>query len=385
MNGTDALVPELNRWQQRALLVGGAALAACAAGAFLSPSQFFRSYLIGYLFWIGLALGSTAILMLHHLVGGNWGFVIRRPLESATRTLPLLAALMAPLLLGLPHLYLWAQPAEVARDPVLQHKALYLNVPFFVARAVLYFGIWIVLAYFLNRWSFEQDRTGDASTVRRLQLLSGPGLVLYGLTVTFASVDWVMSLEPHWFSTIYGVLFMIGQGLLTLAFATALLLLLSRHEPLAGALNAGHFHDLGNLMLAFVMLWAYIAVSQFLIIWSANLPEEIPWFLRRLGGGWQWVALVLALFHFAVPFLLLLSRDVKRRAEIIGRLALALIAVRLADLYWMVSPAFQRGFALHWMDVAAPLGIGGVWLAYFMRQLKRAPLLPLHDPRFSNG
>jgi hypothetical protein len=368
---------DFDRFQRRAGAAGIAALAACAAGAAGSPDQFFRSYLFAYLFWIGIALGCFAIVMLHHLVGGSWGVVIRRLLESGAGTLPLMAVLVLPLVAGLPRLYVWARPEAVAGDELLRHKAPYLNVPFFVGRLVFYFAVWIALAHLLNKWSEEQDRTLSPQVKTRLQLLSGPGLVLYGLTVTFASVDWVMSLEPHWFSTIYGILFMTGEALATLAFVILALLVLVRRKPMADVLKATHFHDLGNLMLAFVMLWAYVCFSQFLIIWSGNLPEEIPWYLRRLTGGWGWVAVVLVVFHFALPFVLLLSRANKQRLQILAGIAGGVLVVRLVDLFWMVMPAFHPGgFRVHWMDLLMPVGIGGLWLAAFVWRLKRRALLP---------
>lgn len=368
---------DFDRFQRRAGAAGIAALAACAAGAAGSPDQFFRSYLFAYLFWIGIALGCFAIVMLHHLVGGSWGVVIRRLLESGAGTLPLMAVLVLPLVAGLPRLYVWARPEAVAGDELLRHKAPYLNVPFFVGRLVFYFAVWIALAHLLNKWSEEQDRTLSPQVKTRLQLLSGPGLVLYGLTVTFASVDWVMSLEPHWFSTIYGILFMTGEALATLAFVILALLVLVRRKPMADVLKATHFQDLGNLMLAFVMLWAYVCFSQFLIIWSGNLPEEIPWYLRRLTGGWGWVAVVLVVFHFALPFVLLLSRANKQRLQILAGIAGGVLVVRLVDLFWMVMPAFHPGgFRVHWMDLLMPVGIGGLWLAAFVWRLKRRALLP---------
>ena len=386
MNELETLRPELDRIRKRALLVGGAGLGICIVGAFPNPEQFFRSYLLGYLFWIGIALGSFAILMLHHLVGGAWGFVICRTLESATRTLPLMGLLFVPLLLGMHHVYVWARPEEVAADELLQHKSYYLNLPFFIARAAVYFAIWIGIAYFLNKWSAEHDRTTDPSLARRFQLLSGPGLLLYGLTVTFAFVDWVMSLEPHWFSTVYGVMFMIGQVLGALAFAIVVTALLVKRKPLSDVVVPGHFHDLGNLLLAFVMLWAYIAFSQYLIIWSGNLPEEIPWYLQRSSGGWQWVALLLFLFHFCLPFLVLLSRGAKRRVQILATVAATLAVMRLVDLFWLVAPAFHSaGFRLHWMDLGIPVGIGGIWIAVFVWQLGKRALLPAYDPRLKEA
>ncbi len=381
---TQRVHPRLDRIQHRSLIAGGVGLGLCLGGAFLSPEQFFRSYLVAYLFWTGIALGSFAIVMLHHLTGGGWGFVIRRLLEAGTRTLPLMAVLFVPLLFGLPDLYVWARPAEVASDPILQHKSLYLNIPFFLIRTAGYFAIWIGVTYFLNKWSVEQDRTAEPLLTRRLQVLSGPGLVLYGLTATFASIDWAMSLEPHWLSTIYGVMFIVGQVLATLALMIPMALLLADREPLSNVVSPAYLVDLGNFLLAFVMLWAYMAFSQYIVIWSGNLPEEIPWYLHRTTGGWQWIALFLIIFHFAVPFLLLLSRVTKRSVQMLSAVAAALIVARFVDLFWLVVPAFHHtGVHIHWMDLVAPIGIGGIWMWFFIWQLKGRSLLPLHDPRLA--
>lgn len=386
MNPNMASTEDFKRAQKLALAFGSAGLAVCALGAAFNPAQFFRSYLVAYLFWAGIALGCVSVIMLHHLVGGRWGVMIRRLLESGTRTFPLLVLLLVPLLFGLPHLYLWARPEVVAHDELLQHKSPYLNVPFFLARSAFYFAVWLILSYFLNKWSAEQDRTPTASVKSRLQYLSGPGLVLYGLTATFAAVDWVMSLEPHWFSTIYGAVFIVGQVLATLAFVIVALTLLSDREPMKGALRPSHFHDLGNLMLAFVMLWAYVAFSQFLIIWSGNLPEETPWYVRRLSGGWGWIAGILIGFHFILPFFLLLVRETKRRAGVLAILACAMLVLRLVDLFWVVAPAFHENrIQVHWMDLAAPVGVGGIWLAVFLSQLKRRPLLPAAEFPLEGG
>jgi hypothetical protein len=345
------------RWP---LLIWAVAGAVCAWGAFASPQQFFRSYLMAYLFWSGVALGCLAVLMLYHLVGGGWGVLIRSMLEAGTRTIPLLALLFVPVVVGMPHLYPW----------VNRHKGAYLNVPFFLARAVACFVVWGVLAYLLNRWPSE-----------RLRKLSGPGLVLFVLTVTFASIDWAMSLEPDWYSTIYSALFIVGQVLSTLAFVLALLGVLASRTSLGEVLSARYLRDLGNLLLTFVVLWAYMAFSQFLIIWSGNLSEEIPWYLRRVKGGWEWVAGFVIVFHFALPFLLLLSREVKRRVTVLAGLAAALLVVRLVCVFWMVEPAFgDTTPRFHWLDWLAPVAIGGLWLGTFAWQLKRKPLLPMHDP-----
>lgn len=370
----------LDRIQYLSLVTGGVALALCAWGAASTPQQFFRSYLMAYIFWSGITLGCLAVLMLYHLVNGGWGVLIRRMLEAGTRTLPLVALLIVPVLVGIPQLYTWAHPEAVARDPLLQHKSVYLNIPSFLIRAVVYFAIWGILAYLLNRWSSDQDRSGAPWLARRLHRLSGPGLVLYVLTVTFASLDWTMSLEPDWYSTIYSALFIVGQVLSALALLIAVLGLLASRTSLAEVLSPRYLNDLGNLLLAFVILWAYMAFSQFLITWAGNLTEEIPWYLRRVNGGWGWIAGFLIVFHFALPFLLLLSRQVKRRVAVLASLAGALLVVRMVSVYWMVEPAFgdaQPRF--HWLDWIAPIGIGGVWMAVFVWHLKRRPILPLHD------
>jgi hypothetical protein len=378
------LAEKLSTMQKRAAVVGISFLAACVIGAFVAPQQFFRSYLIGYLFVAGIALGALALLMIQHLITGGWGFVGRRPFEAATRTLPFLLVAFVPLVFGLSELYEWAVPEHVAGDQLLEHKAVYLNVTFFLMRTVIYFAVWIGLASQLNRWSRAQDR-GEPTDLRRFQRVSGVGLLVFGLTVSFASVDWVMSLEPHWFSTIYGMQFIAGMVLSALAFTVPVLVTLSKYEPLSRHIERKHYHDFGNLLLAFVLLWAYLAFSQYLITWSGNLPEEIPWYLSRTQGGWQYIGLLLVVFHFAVPFFVLLSRATKRSARILSRVAIAILVLRLVDLVWLVEPAFVSNLSIHWMDVAAPIGIGGVWLALYCRQLKALPVLPANDPRFSGN
>jgi hypothetical protein len=325
--------------------------------------------------------------MLQYITGGGWGWIIRRILESATRTLPLLVVLFLPLLLGISDLYEWADPHHVAGDPILQHKHLYLNVPFFLARAAVYFTAWLLVARFLNRWSAEQDASGDPMLAQRLEYLSRGGLLVYSLTMTFASIDWVMSLEPHWFSTMYGVLYIAGQALAGFSFVIALTVVLSQYRPLSGFIHREHFHDLGKLMLAFVMFWAYVSFSQYLIIWSGNLPEEIPWYLRRLHGGWGWVGIAIVLFHFLLPFLLLLPASANRNSRVLMTVAGIVLFMRIADIFWYVRPATSPvpRLTLHWMDLAAPLGVLGIWLFVFLGQLTRRPLLPVNDPEFAEA
>lgn len=375
-----------DRLQRNGLVAGVVGAVLCLLGFFVARPVFFRAYLVAWVFATGIALGCLAILMLHHLSRGGWGVVGRRILEAATRTLPVLLLLSLPLLLGMRDLYEWARPEAVRADAVLQHKAPYLNVPFFWIRLVLYFAVWYGFAFLLNRLSLEQDRTGDARLARRMQLIAAPGLAAYCLCATFASVDWLMSLQPHWFSTIYGVYFVGGQGLSGFAFLIAVAMYLSRREPMEAVLAPRFFHDYGKLFLAFVMLWAYFSFSQFLIIWSGNIPEETIWYVRRIRGGWGPVALALVVFHFVAPFLLLLSRDLKRTPRLLGGVALLMLVMRYVDLFWQAEPAFHEGsFSVHWVFPAALLAVGGLWFAAFVRELKQRPLLPVNDPYLADA
>ena len=375
--------PDLDRVQRIGLGAFGVGLLLCVFGWMQDPDQAIRSYLTGFLLTVGLPLGSLALLMVHHMVGGQWGMVMRRLLEASTRTLPLLVVLIVPILLSMPVLYKWARPEVVAGDAVLQAKAPYLNVPFFIGRTAFYFAVWMLWAFLLNRYTAEQD-AGGGDARRKLTNISGPGIVVFALTVTFAVTDWAMSLEPHWYSTIFGVIFMIGQGLSTLSLVVIALAILMEYAPMKGLVRPNHFHDIGNLMLAFTMLWAYTNFSQFLIIWSGNLPEEIPWFIHRLHGGWGVIAGMLVFFHWALPFVLLLMRFNKRKAGMLARIAVLILIVRLLDLTWIVQPNFTEGhFQLHWMDLAAPLALLGLWLAFFVRQLKQRPLEPTEMARLA--
>jgi hypothetical protein len=383
MNGSDDRAEWIAKAGKGSLIVGIVAAALCALGAYFDRQQFFRSYLFAYVFWVGIPVGCLGVVMIQHLVGGTWGFIIQRLLESAIRTLPVIALLFLPLFLGMTSIYSWARPDGVTQGAILPRQSLYLNVPAFAVRAVLYFAIWITLGTLLTKWSEEQDRRADPLLTERLKTLSGPGLVLYGLTVTFSSIDWVMSLEPRWFSTIYGMIFMVSEGLVALAFVIATSYFLWNRKPLAQVARPWVLQDLGNMLLAFVMLWAYTSFSQFLLIWVENLQREIPWYLHRLTGGWGAVAIALAAMQFAVPFLLLLSRANKRRAETLCAIALLVVLMHLLELFWLVAPTFYpTGLSLHTLDVLTPVAIGGLWLAAFLGHLRGRSLVPLHDPRF---
>ena len=384
MNKAETSLPGLERVGRSASLAGSGALMLLVLAGMHDRTQFFRSYLLAFIFWMGLPLGCSALLMLHNMVGGTWGFPLRRMLESSTKTFTLMAALFLPFILlrGLPALYSWADPTKVAKDPILQYKHSYLNVPFFTTRAAIYFFAWILITSLLNKWSRQQDESGDPALLNRIQTLSAPGLAIYGLTATFASVDWVMSLEPHWASTIYGMIFMVTGALASMALVTVVVILLSNQESLSGLVTPKVLNDYGNLLLTFTMLWAYLSFSQYLIIWGGNLREEIPWYMTRARGGWTSVALLLIIFHFAVPFLLLLTRYVKRRAKVLGWVAAGLLVMSLVDIYWLTVPAFEKaGPEFHITDWLAILGIGGLWLWRFTSQLQGRPLLPVHDPR----
>lgn len=375
----------VGRVQQWALIAGLVGLTLCAVGAIFRPAVFLQSYLFAYLFLLGLALGSMAILMLQYLTTGDWGVVTRRVLESAMRTLPWLAVGFLPVALGARELYVWARPAQAAAEG-LDYRAEYLNLPFFVARAVIYFAVWLAMAHRLDRWSREQDRGAALEWLKRLRRLSGPGLALYGVTITFAAYDWLMSLNPEWYSTIFGLLIIAGQALSAIAFVIVVATLLARGEPMERALQPRHFHDIGKLMLAFVMVWAYLAFSQLLIVWSGNLPQEIRFYLPRMQSDWRWVGVSLIVLHFALPFALLLSRDLKRRAAHLAALAGLVIVMRVIDLFWLVAPEFRRrGLAVDWFDPLTVVGLCGVWLALFIRELKTRPLLPLRDPHLADA
>jgi hypothetical protein len=383
-------VADLEALRKKALMAGGAGLLICVIGFVVDRDQFFRSWLIAFLLFLGLSLGSMALMMIQHLSGGTWG-VFRRVFEASSRTLPLMAVLFLPIVAGMGDLYPWTHADLVAEDEILRHKAPYLNSGFFLARAVFYFLGWTAIAWTLTAWSKKQDE-GDMSVNLKIQRLSGFGIVFYALTVTFAGIDWIMSLNPHWYSTLFGFLMLGGQGLAALSFTIIASTILSKRAPMADLLKPHHFHDLGKLSLAFVMLWAYFNFSQFLLTYAANLVEEIPYFITRLSNGWQYLAIFLLLFHFFVPFSLLLSRDNKRTASRLVVVACWILFMRFVDLFMLVSPEFastgvnlhlvegESHVFVHWLDIAAPIGIGGVWLWMFFTQLAQRPLLALRDP-----
>ena len=381
----DLRAPEVvKKISQRSLVIGVFFAAISGVLAFLRPDQFYRAYLLGFMCWLGVALGSMAILMIRHLTGGGWGTVIRRILGAAMRTVPLLAVLFIPVIFGIRHLYIWAQPLSNIEDKHLrehleQITQTYLTVNGFIIRAVFYFAIWNLLSFLLSKWSKETDSAGAPDNSGRFKAVCGPGLILYGFTISFAAIDWVMSLDPSWISTIFGLVILIGEVLSAMCFAVVVERILYNYKPMSELLKPDFVHDHGKWMLAFVMVWAYFNFSQWLIIWAGNLPSEITFYLKRLSGGWASVGLFLVLFHFAIPFATLLSRPFKRNIRKLVWLAVWLLLMRWVDLFWIIEPNFSKTFTVTVADIVVPIGIGGIWLWYFFRNLAELPLIPAYD------
>ncbi len=388
---------DLNSWRTVALGIGGVVSAIILIIAAIFPEsreQALRAWLLGFIFWGGIGIGGLGILLLQHLTGGAWGIVIRRIAEACSRTLPIIAILFVPIAIGVAthSIYEWTT-IDINTDRILMERQPYLTTHWFIIRAAIYFVMWGAMAYFLNIWSLKQDQTDDPEMALKLandlSKFSGPTMVFYVLVVTFAAIDWVMTLDPHWYSTIWGMLYAVGWALSCFCFAVALLAFLANKAPMNRVLGSKHFHDIGKLMLALVMIWAYFNFSQFLIIWSGNLPEETHWYLTRMEGTWAYIGILLLVFHFAFPFLVLLNRDLKRNAKWLARVAVFILVLRLVDMFYMIGPSpligaggnetdFATSFT--WMYLAAPLGVGGIWLWYFLGELVKHPLVPINDP-----
>ena len=377
-------VPEawyrVERWSLIAGIVGAIA---CIIGAIIYPADhFLRAYLVGFMFWLGITLGSLAIVCLIHVTTAQWGFAVRRILEAAARNISLLTLLFIPLMVGVTRLYPWAQPGA-DRDFLTRLQRPYLNPTMWIVRAIIYFIAWNVCAWALSRWSWRQDAPPDRAYRRRFQTFAGATLGIYGWTMTFASVDWMMSLDNHWRSTIYGFYVMAGQGLIGFSFLIVVAVLLWKYRPISEYMTVTHLHDMGKLMFAFLILWAYQAFSQGLIYWMGNIKDEITWYVNRITGGWWWIGLALILLHFFVPLFLLLSQSIKRDASKIIVLAIWMIVMRWIDLYWLIIPNFpdtKGRFSFSWMLIASTVGIGGLWVYAFLVNLKSHPLIPRHDP-----
>ncbi|HLH39618.1 MAG TPA: hypothetical protein VKX39_10760 [Bryobacteraceae bacterium] len=363
------------------MLIGAPFLAASAGAAFFAPTDFFHAYLIGYLLWLGVTLGAMALLMLQYLTGGAWGLITRRVFEAASRTLPLFVILFIPFVFGLADLYDWAISDITRRDPIVQHRSAYMNPAFFIGRSGIYFALWIALAFFLNRWSIRQDKGNELALQSRLAKFSAAGVIIYLFTISFASVDWAESLETNWASSIWGFLFISAEGVVALSFTIIVLAYLKTREPMSRILKPDHFHDLGKMLFANIMLWAYLCFVQYLIVWSENLTNEISYYRTRTGTSWGWLGLCLIVVEFAIPAVLLLSRFLKRNAYLLGAVAAVVFIMQYMYLVWIVLPSYYKnGFGFNWMDIVTPMGVGGVWLWVFLRELSWLPLLPMNAP-----
>ncbi len=386
MNQLDFAAPPIAKTiATRSLIIGVIFSIVAVALAFQNLDHFYHAYLVSYMDWLGIALGSMAILMIRHLTGGGWGMVIRRILGAAMRTVPLLFVLFIPIAFGMRHLYVWARPLDPGMDKhLLEHLQIitktYLTPSGFVYRAIFYFVIWYLISFLLSKWSKETDRPGAPDNTPKFKAVAGPGLILYGFTISFAAIDWVMSLDPSWISTIFGLVVLIGEVLAAMCFSVVVERILYNYKPMSEMLQPSFVHDHGKWMLAFTMVWAYFNFSQWLIIWAGNLPTEITYYLRRLNGGWGYVGLFIVIFHFAVPFAILLSRSFKRNIYKLVWLAAWMLVMRYVDLYWIIEPNFSKTFTVTPADLVLPFAIGGLWMAYFFRNLAGLPLLPAYDP-----
>ena len=399
MTAQDYKAPEsVSRLEKRALVIGVLGLVGCIIGWNIQKDAFIRSYLVAFLAVLGLSLGSLGLLMLQHLTGGHWGIVIRRPLEAASRVMWLVAGFFIPLIFGMKYLYSthkvgaedrlgWLNQPKAGEEGALSHlQQSWLTQNAFLGRAALYFLIWIGLTLLFNALSAQQDVNKDDRKLRaRIKFFAGPGIILYVFAMSFAAIDWVMSLSPHWASTIYGFMFVAGQAISAMSLMILVVVMLAGSEPFSHYIQERHLHDLGKLLFAFNMLWAYFSFSQLLIIWSGNQPEEITFYHERLQGAWGFVAVGVLLLHFFLPFLVLLSHDVKRNKRLIPIVAAWMIAMRVLDLYWLTRPEFTRMALPNLWDLAAILGLGGLWFWFFAAQLKRRPLLPLGDPKLEEA
>ena len=379
--------PVIKTIQSRSLAIAGVGIVISLAVAFTRPTEFFRGYLLSYMDLLGICLGSMAILMINYTTGGGWGISIRRLLGAAMRTWPMFAVLFVPFgIWGAPRLYQWWSPEQasnpVIREHLVKHSFIihdYLNHEGFWIRAVIYFVLFGGMSYLLSKWSFELDQPPVRNLSARFKRLCAPGMIVYAFAITFAVIDWVMSLNPSWISTIYGLIFVAGQLIAALAFTIVIERILSRYRPMGSLLRPSYVHDHGKFLLAFIMLWAYFSFSQWLIIWAGNLPEEISWFMRRLHGGWQYVGLFLVVFHFFVPFFLLLSRPLKRDISRLVWVAAWMLFARYVDLFWHIEPSFSQSFVVTIADLAIPFAMGGLWFAYFCYNLNKWPLIAAYD------
>jgi hypothetical protein len=358
----------------------------CAILAPGNPKQFFFSWLVSFLFFLSLALGGLFFVLIQYASQGGWGIVLRRIGETVFATIPVMALLFIPILFGLPSLFEWAHPGAAEHDALLRWKEPYLNVPFFLIRAGFFFVIWSFIALMYYRGSSGQDVTGDSRVTARLRRFAGPAIIVLALTQTFASVDWIMSLTPHWYSTMFGVYFFAGSFVGFIALLSVVVVSMRGAGLLNTVITAEHLHDIGKFLFAFTAFWAYIAFSQFFLMWYANLPEETIWYKARIEGSWKAVSILLIMGHFVAPFLYLMGRAVKRRGSTLALGGAWVLAMHFLDIYWQVMPTLHpEGFRPSVLDVAAFLAVGGCFVAAVGWLMRRQALVPLRDPRLAES
>jgi hypothetical protein len=366
------------------IAAGLAGLIATGIGFALDAREALFSYLVAIAYWLGMAVGALILLASMHASSAKWPVVVRRMLEKMSTSCIVFVPLFIPVLAGMKYLFVWvSRPSNLTEETLaaLEHKRPYLNVPFFLVRSALYFAIWAAVAYLLSAWSTRQDTTRDAWLTLKQRRLAAYALPFLGLSVTFAAFDWLMSLEPSWFSTIFGVYYFAGGFVGAIALLT-LVTMLARGPNLYGSLvSPEHYQNLGNFLFAFVIFWAYIAFSQFMLIWIADLPEEIPWYLVRAAGKWEPLGIALAIGHFVLPFFILLFRSVKRNRRALGLVAAWVLIFHYLDVYWIVMPALHPGAPVpHWTQASALVGVGGVALAFTVWMLRGGYTIPVGDP-----
>lgn len=375
--------PALERAQRTATILAGLGVVLAIVGLAVDPTQFVQSYLVAFLYCFGLSIGCLLYLMIHYLAGGRWGAAIGDILRSAASLFWLVALMFIPVVLAVPRLYLWSDRAAMASDPGFAHKALWMSLPAWLGRAVIYFAIFILVTFFLDRWFARWDRTGAPDLRRSLRNLSGGGMVLVFLAGSWAMFDWVMSLEPEWTSTIYGAMLVVGHALAAFAFAIFVLVRLRNWWPVRQMVSTRQWEDLGSLLLANVLMWAYLAFDQYMLIWVGNLNDEIPWYLRRMTTSWEIVGVVVILGQFAIPFLALVLRGVRRNPVALGWIALLIFSCRFLEDIFLVEPEFPAvGILQHWQDLALLLALGGIWLTLFLRQLRARQVVVRPYARF---
>ncbi|HID38061.1 MAG TPA: hypothetical protein EYP36_00905 [Calditrichaeota bacterium] len=386
LDQTTYQLSDTNKLQIRTLGAGIIALLISVAGYFFDSQQFFASYLVAYLFWVSITLGALFFVMLFHLTGTAWGIVLRRIIEAVMMTIPLMAIMFIPIILGMHDLYHWSHADAVAADPILQKKAGYLNVTFFVIRSAVYFGLWYLIARKLYKTSLAMDENPSVEQVKKLRKISAPGMIVFALTISFAAFDWLMSLDPHWYSTIFGLYYFSGALLGALGIFLLIALHLRAKGILVEEIKVDHYHDLAKFLFGFTIFWGYMAFSQYLLIWYANIPEETIFYHERWVGTWKILALTQVFGNFLIPFVGLLTRNMKRNLPYLKKMTIWILLMHWFDLYWVAMPNFHHhGIALSWMDLTLFVGMGGLFMWFVWRTLAAHAVIPINDPKLEES